>query len=112
MTKKFLKLIKNIEHNQLKKQVQSPSGVLDIFENEKFKKGNVARIKTFLQEMDPNTGQKKYNQLKVQTFEGIITKIHRAGLNSTIKITRLSKGVQIERIFLLYSPILQSIEIL
>lgn len=106
MTKPFLALINNIETNQLKSQF-----ILEN-ENSKIKKGNVARIKTFLQEIDPNTGTKKSNQSKTQTFEGIITKIHRAGLNSTIKITRLSKGVKIERIFLLYSPIIQSIEIL
>nr|AYD72386.1 50S ribosomal protein L19 [Acetabularia peniculus] len=111
MTKKFIELMKKFEHNQLKKQSKPLSEILDQ-PWKKLKKGNVARIKTFLQEIDSNTGQKKYNQLKVQTFEGIITKIHRAGLNSTIKITRLSKGVQIERIFLLYSPIIQSIEIL
>eukprot|EP01024_Parvocaulis_polyphysoides_P048132 TRINITY_DN456_c0_g1_i9.p3 TRINITY_DN456_c0_g1~~TRINITY_DN456_c0_g1_i9.p3 ORF type:complete len:171 (-),score=11.32 TRINITY_DN456_c0_g1_i9:694-1206(-) len=105
MTKLFLKLIKNIEKDQLKK-----NSIYEI-EKKKIQQGNVARIKTFLQEIDPNTGEKKYNQSKIQTFEGIITKVHRAGLNSTIKINRISKGVQIERIFLIYSPIIHSIEI-
>eukprot|EP01024_Parvocaulis_polyphysoides_P048127 TRINITY_DN456_c0_g1_i3.p3 TRINITY_DN456_c0_g1~~TRINITY_DN456_c0_g1_i3.p3 ORF type:complete len:107 (-),score=14.32 TRINITY_DN456_c0_g1_i3:694-1014(-) len=96
---------KNIEKDQLKK-----NSIYEI-EKKKIQQGNVARIKTFLQEIDPNTGEKKYNQSKIQTFEGIITKVHRAGLNSTIKINRISKGVQIERIFLIYSPIIHSIEI-
>nr|AYD72493.1 50S ribosomal protein L19 [Cymopolia barbata] len=106
MTKLFLKLITNIEKDQLKKNLISK------IENKKIKQGNVARIKTFLQEIDPNTGEKKSNPSKIQTFEGIITKFHRAGINSTIKINRISKGVQIERIFLIYSPLIHSIEIL
>ena len=88
---KLNKLIKDIESDYLKLDVPS------------FKIGNIVSIDVLIQE-----GNKK----RIQSYSGKIISQHLAGLNSTITVRRLSKGIGIERIFPIHSPDIKSINLI
>nr|QUB02975.1 ribosomal protein L19 [Ulva sp.]UAV85742.1 ribosomal protein L19 [Ulva prolifera] len=88
---KFNKLIKDIESDYLKLDLPS------------FKIGNRVSIDVLIQE-----GNKK----RIQSYSGKIISQHLAGLNSTITVRRLSKGIGIERIFPIHSPDIKSINLI
>nr|QVO51064.1 50S ribosomal protein L19 [Ulva compressa] len=88
---KLNKLIKNIESDYLKPDLPS------------FKIGNTVSIDVLIQE-----GNKK----RIQSYSGKIISQHLAGLNSTITVRRLSKGIGIERIFPIHSPDIKSINLI
>nr|YP_010020315.1 50S ribosomal protein L19 [Ulva australis]QHD45087.1 ribosomal protein L19 [Ulva pertusa]QOK35234.1 50S ribosomal protein L19 [Ulva australis]BBO58680.1 ribosomal protein L19 [Ulva australis] len=88
---KLNKLIKDIESDYLKLDLPS------------FKTGNTVSIDVLIQE-----GNKK----RIQSYSGKIISQHLAGLNSTITVRRLSKGIGIERIFPIHSPDIKSINLI
>ena|SRR3989338_1758155 len=67
-----------------------------------FKAGDRVRVDALIKEGDKE---------RVQAFEGTVIKIHRSGLKSTFTVRKVSYGVGVERIFPLYSPLVQSIEL-
>jgi len=52
------------------------------------------------------------DKLRVQVFRGIVIKRHRAGLRSTLTVRKTSFNVGVERVFMLHSPRLETIEVL
>ena len=88
---KLNELIKNIESNYLKSDLPL------------LKIGNFISIDVLIQE-----GNKK----RIQSYTGKIISKHSAGINSTITVRRLSKGIGIERIFPINSPDIKSIKII
>jgi len=52
------------------------------------------------------------DKLRVQIFRGIVVKRHRAGVRSTFTVRKVSFNVGVERIFMLHSPRLESVEVL
>jgi large subunit ribosomal protein L19 len=52
------------------------------------------------------------NKERVQFTEGVIIAKKNSGLNATITLRRIMQGVGVERVYLLNSPKLKSIEIL
>ena len=88
---KLNKLIKDIESDYLKLDLPS------------FRIGNLVSIDVLIQE-----GNKK----RIQSYSGKIISQHLAGLNSTITVRRLSKGIGIERIFPIHSPDIKSINLI
>lgn len=88
---KLHELIKNIGSNYLKTDLP----VLNI--------GTFISIDVLIQE-----GNKK----RIQSYSGTIISKHSAGINSTITVRRLSKGIGIERIFPIHSPDIKSIKLI
>jgi large subunit ribosomal protein L19 len=52
------------------------------------------------------------NKERVQFAEGVVIAKRNGGLNTTITIRRVMQGVGVERLYLIHSPKLKSIEIL
>jgi large subunit ribosomal protein L19 len=86
---KLAVLLKQIESNYLKKDVPL------------FPIGTFVCIDVFIQE-----GNKK----RIQSYTGTLINQHNAGLNSTITVRRVSKGIGVERVFPIHSPDIQAIK--
>ena len=52
------------------------------------------------------------NKERVQPSQGTVIAYHQAGLKTTVTVRRVFQGIGFERVLPLYSPMLQSIEIL
>lgn len=52
------------------------------------------------------------DKLRVQVFRGVVIKRHRAGSRSTFTVRKTSFNVGVERVFLLHSPRLETVEVL
>src|SRR5664279_3995188 len=48
---------------------------------------------------------------RVQVFQGVVTKRHRAGARSTFTVRKISFNVGVERVFLSHSPRIEKVEI-
>jgi large subunit ribosomal protein L19 len=48
---------------------------------------------------------------RIQVFQGVVIKKHRAGLRSSFTVRKVSFNVGVERMFMLHSPRLDKIEI-
>ena len=87
---KLCPLVKSIESDYLKQNIP----ILQV--------GSMVCVNVLIQE-----GNKK----RIQSYTGTVTSQHRAGLNSTITVRRLSKGIGVERIFPTHSPDIESINL-
>jgi len=48
---------------------------------------------------------------RVQAFEGVVIRMRRGGVNSSFTVRRVSHGVGVERTFLLYSPLIEKVQV-
>lgn len=48
---------------------------------------------------------------RVQTFKGVVIKRHRAGLQSTFTVRKVSSNIGVERMFLQHSPRIEKLEV-
>jgi large subunit ribosomal protein L19 len=49
---------------------------------------------------------------RVQPYEGTVIAIRKGGLNTTVTVRRVFQGIGVERVFLIHSPIVESIKVL
>jgi large subunit ribosomal protein L19 len=52
------------------------------------------------------------NKRRVQVYQGTLISQHRSGPNTTITVRRTLYGVNVERVFPIYSPLIRYIEVL
>lgn len=67
-----------------------------------FKAGDAVRVYCKIVE-----GEKE----RIQIFEGVVIKRHNYGISSTFTVRKVSYGVGVERIFPLYAPTVEKIEL-
>ena len=51
------------------------------------------------------------NRSRVQVFQGVVLKRHRAGVRSSFTVRKVSFNVGVERVFLLHSPRIEKVEV-
>ena len=79
-----------IENEQLKSEIPD------------FRVGDTVRVHYKIVEGDKD---------RIQVFQGVVLKRHRAGARSTFTVRKVSFNVGVERIFLLHSPRIEKVEI-
>ncbi len=52
------------------------------------------------------------NKFRVQPYEGVVIAKRNGGINETITVRKVFQGVGVERVFLLHSPLVESIKVL
>lgn len=48
---------------------------------------------------------------RTQTFEGVVIRVRNGGPGSTFTVRRISHGVGVEKTFLIYSPLIERVEV-
>ena len=91
-----MNIIKDIESEQI-------SEILKKREVPEFKAGDTLKVNVFVTEG---------NKERIQAFEGVCIARSNRGFNSTFTIRKISHGEGVERVFPLYSPMLESINLL
>lgn len=67
-----------------------------------FKPGDQVRVSSKIREG---------NRERVQTFEGVVIRIRKAGPGSTFTVRRVTHGVGVEKTFLVHSPLIERVEV-
>ena len=91
-----MNIIKDIESEQISEIVKKR-------EVPEFKSGDAVRVNVYVTEG---------NKERVQAFEGICIARSNRGFNSTFTVRKVSHGEGVERVFPLYSPMLESIKLI
>lgn len=66
-----------------------------------FRAGDTVRVSIKVKEGDKE---------RIQSFEGVVIRLHRGGVSSSFTVRKVSYGTGVERIFPLFSPIIDKIE--
>ena len=90
-----MNIIKDIESEQV-------SEIIRKREVPDFKSGDTVKVNVFVTEG---------NKERIQAFEGICIARSNRGFNSTFTIRKISHGEGVERVFPIYSPMLESIKL-
>lgn len=71
-------------------------------EPESFRSGDTVRVHVRIKEGDKE---------RVQVFEGVVIRIKRHGANTSFTVRKMSYGVGVERIFPVFSPVVEKVEL-
>ena len=66
-----------------------------------FRAGDTVRVNVKIREGD---------KFRIQAFEGVVIAFRKRGVSSSFTVRKVSFGYGVERVFPLYSPIIESIE--
>ncbi len=66
-----------------------------------FRPGDTVRVNVKISEGD---------KVRIQAFEGVVIAIKRRGVQSTFTVRKVTSGYGVERVFPLYSPVIESIQ--
>jgi large subunit ribosomal protein L19 len=66
-----------------------------------FRPGDTVRVNVRIQEGD---------KFRVQVFEGVVIRVKKRGLQSTFTVRKVTFGYGVERVFPLYSPMIEGVE--
>lgn len=90
------------------KKQEKKGNLLELFELRQLRKntlslktGDTVRVHAKIKEGDKE---------RLQIFEGVVTRIAKGGVRSTLTVRKISFGVGVERVFPLHSPTLEKIE--
>jgi large subunit ribosomal protein L19 len=72
-----------------------------------FRAGDTLKINSIIKETDPKGVEKQ----RIQAFQGVCLKRHNDGISSTFTVRKISEGVGVERVYPLYSPMIEKIEV-
>ena len=72
-----------------------------------FNPGDTIKVNSIIKETDP-TGVEKQ---RIQAFQGVCLKRHNDGISSTFTVRKMSEGIGVERVYPLYSPMIEKIEV-
>lgn len=67
-----------------------------------FRAGDTVKVNVRIRE-----GEKE----RIQAFEGVCLRRHNAGVRSTFTVRKISSNIGVERIFVLHSPMIESVEL-
>ncbi len=77
-----------------------------------FRPGDTVRVHVRITEMKYDQKQRKMvERSRIQPFEGIVIRKRGSGLGATFTVRKITQGIGIERIFPLYSPYIEKIEV-
>lgn len=93
-------IIREIENEYIQKEIPD------------FRPGDTVRVHIKIKENRYNPKTKKMEErVRIQPFEGVVIRRRGAGLKQTFTVRKVTQGIGIERIFPLYSPLIEKIEI-
>ncbi len=85
-----MNLLQTVDNSHMRKDLPS------------FRSGDTVRVHVKIKEGD---------KFRIQVFEGVVMSHKRNGMSSTFTVRKVSSGYGIERIFPVYSPIIEKLEI-
>ncbi|MCS7245657.1 MAG: 50S ribosomal protein L19 [candidate division WOR-3 bacterium] len=78
----------------------------------RFRPGDIVRVHVRVTETRYNQKTRKWEEkTRIQPYEGMIIKIRGSGVGKTITVRKVSQGIGVERIFPIYSPTIEKIEV-
>ena len=72
-----------------------------------FNPGDTIKVNSIIKETDPKGVEKQ----RIQAFQGVCLKRHNDGISSTFTVRKMSEGIGVERVYPLYSPMIEKIEV-
>lgn len=83
------------------------NAMVDTNKAPEFSSGDTIKVHSIIKETDAKGVEKQ----RIQAFQGVCIKRHNAGISSTFTVRKMSEGIGVERVYPLYSPMIEKIEV-